>query len=259
MASSFDASAYDTIPQTGAAGSLALVRSLISAAQPDASPAAKKALKRARAKAETLRTLFSAAAPQKVASVTRVADTNMDRAWSALEQYLGAFADLDDDFHPHAREARELHAVLFPNGTAFLKLPYAEQWAEGDALLSRLEAGDSERAIAKLGGKSFVDQVKTRHAEYGEALGVTKAKAAAADTASLAEPLREVQLAVAVYARVLSAAVQNEELDPNVAVQALAPIAALRVRLKERKKGGAPAEDGASPDPVSPEPLPPVT
>ena len=141
---------------------------------------------------------------------------------------------------------------------AFLKLPYTVQWAEGDAILTRLVSGKHEATLSKLGGTSFLEQVKARQAEYGEVLGVTKAKAAPEAVASLVEPLREVQLAVSVYARVLTAAVQNEELDAEVATRALAPIVALRLQQKGRKKAG-PAEAAPGAEPVSPEPLPPVS
>lgn len=250
---SFDSTAYDTLPQTNVAGTLALIRAAITASKPVSDPAAKKALKRVRTAGEALRSLHQAVPPAKSESVTRAADSSMDRIWNAVEQRLRAHVELGD---ADGAEAEQIHALLFPKGMSFLAFKYAEQWAEGEAVLGRVAAQDLDGSLERLVGAPFLKALRERHAAYGEALGITKAKPLDADAASLLEPLRSARSALSIYVRVVVAAVENEELDAGAATSALAPLAELRQSLRASKKKGGVGPAVATGEPV--EPLPPV-
>jgi len=249
----FDATRYETIPQTNVPGTLALIRAVITASKaPSSLPAAKKALKRLRAAGEALRGAHQTVAPPKLESTSKAADASMDRIWTAVEQRLAAWLELGGD---DGAEAERVHSILFPNGLSFLGFKYAEQWAEGEAILARVKAEKLTPSLEKLAGAPFVAELHARHVAYGEALGITKAKAPEADGASLVEPLRAARSALATYARVLVAAVDNGEFDEAEGATSLAPLALLRDSLRASKKKGAPP---VAEPPASPEPLPPV-
>ena len=248
----FDPTAYETLPQTNVAGTLALIRSAITASKGVTFPAAKKALKRVRAAGETLRSLHQATPPARSESMARAADASMDKIWNAVEQRLSANLEIGGD---DAAEAARVHAILFPKGMAFLAFKYAEEWAEGEAILARIASEKLEGSLDKLVGPVFVKVLRERHATYGQALGITKTKSAEPDAASLVEPLRAARAALSTYMRVMVAAVDNGDFDEAEANHALGPIAQLRQSLRSsKKKGGEPIVI----PPVSPDPLPPV-
>lgn len=151
-------------------------------------------------------------------------------------------------------EAERVYALLFAKGFAFLTLRYPEQWAEGEAILGRVTSENLEPTLDRLVGAPFLRELRARQAAYGEALGITKSKAATPEAVNLVEPLRAARAALATYARVVVAAVENGDLDEAVAIPMLAPLASLRASLRGKRKPSEPAE----PSPVSPEPLPPV-
>ena len=249
----FDTTPYDTVPQTNVPGTLALIRAIITASKPVQLPASKKALKRVRAAGEDLRTLHHAAPTVKIESVGKAADAAMDRIWNAVAQRLTANVELGGD---EGAEAERVNAILFPKGMAFLGFKYAEQWAEGEAALGRVAAEDLGASLDRLVGPRFVEQLRERHAAYGEALGITKAKPVPAEAASLVEPLRAARAALSTYIRTVVAGADNEDLDESVAVAALAPLAQLRQTLRGKKK--TTPEPAPEPEPAPVEPLPPI-
>ena len=247
----FDASLYETIPQTNVAGTIALIRAVLTASKGVELSAAKKALRRLRDAGEALRTQHQTAPPAKVESVTRAADAAVDRMWSAFAQRLASNIELGG---ADGAEAERVYALLFAKGLTFLTLRYPEQWAEGEAILGRIDSEKLEATLDRLVGAPFLRELRSRQAAYGEALGITKAKAATPETTNLVEPLREARSALGTYARVLIASVENGDVDEAKAIPMLAPLASLRSSLRGKKKPSEPAE----PTPVSPEPLPPV-
>jgi hypothetical protein len=214
-------------------------------------PAAKKALRRLRDAGEVLRTQHQTALPAKVESVTRATDSAIDRIWSAFAQRLAANIELGGT---GGAEAERIYTLLFTKGLTFLTLRYPEQWADGEAILGRIKSEGLETSLDRLVGAPFLRELRSRQAAYGEALGITKAKAATPEAANLIEPLREARAALGTYARVLIAAVENGDFDEASAVPMLAPLAALRTSLREKKTPSEPTE----PTVVSPEPMPSV-
>jgi hypothetical protein len=238
---------------------VALVRATIAASKGVGHEPAIKALKRLRQKGEALRAAHAALAPPQDKADTRGLDTAMDHAWQALERRLSAYADLSPEFADDQAEAAEIHHVLFPHGMGFLKLPYAKQWAEGSAILHRIAERELAARIDYFAGTPFLVQVRARHTDYGVALGITKPKPALVAQESLLEPLREVRAAMLTYARILVSAVDNEDLEAQIAQEALVPLADLRVKTRSAKKKAAAktvVEGPEEPELASPEPLP---
>lgn len=256
--SNFDSSLYDTVPQTTAAGIVALVRATLVASKGITYPAAHKARRRLREKGEALRIAHAAVQSAQEKADRRGADLALDRAWQMLEARLSCYADLAPSFASDQAEAAELHRVLFPNGMGFTTLPYAQQWAESEAIFHRIAERDLQGEIVRFAGAPFLEQVRARHQAYGEALGITKPKPEVAPPENVMEPLREARAALSTYARVLVVAVENEELDRKTVEVALAPIADLRVQLRSSKKkgGDAQAEELVVDEGPSDEPLP---
>jgi hypothetical protein len=248
----FDSTLYETLPQTNVAATLALVRASLTSSKGLTHPAAKKALRRLRTAGESLRGLHEAAPPAKTVSVTKAADTAMDRIWNAVQQRLEACLELGGD---DAAEAARVHSLLFPKGMLFLAFRYAEQWAEGEAILRRIGSEKLEPSLEKLVGASFLQVLRERHLAYGDALGITKAKVPDADSTSLVEPLREARRALSTYMRIVAAAVDNGDIEERDGSAALAPITHLRQTMRSSKRGVAP--EPAIP-PIETEPLPSV-
>ncbi|MBX3217941.1 MAG: hypothetical protein KF850_38400 [Labilithrix sp.] len=249
----FDASLYETIPQTNVAGTLALVRAVITASKGVSLPAGRKALHRVRAAGEALRTQHQAVPPVKAESVTRATDAAIDRIWSAFAQRLAASIELGG---AEGAEAARVYGLLFAKGLTFLSLRYGEQWAEGEAILARIGSENLEVTLGHLVGAPFLRELRARQAAYGEALGITKAKAPAPEAVSLVEPLREARAALGTFARVLIAAVENGDFDEAAATPMLEPLVALRTSLRTKRRPAAGEPIDAAP--VSPEPLPTV-
>lgn len=248
----FDSSAYDTVPQTRVSGTVALVRSVISASKGVVfHPSAKKALKRVHASGEKLRIGFQAPSKAKSESATKQADNLVDRIWSAYEQRLASCFELDG---AKAIEAHRVHELLFGEGMGFLKAKFRDQWAFGEAILARIETHGLEETLDVLVGAEFLVVLRARQAAYGEALGITKKLEVESDETAMVELLREVRAEIGKYARVVASAVDNEEIDVRVGLEALKPLDDLRTSVKATKKKG---EEPVEP-PLSPDPLPPV-
>ena len=211
---------------------------------------AKKALKRLRASGEQLRLGYRPPAA-KSESAKRAMDSKADRSWGALEMRLAAACELEGEAGEAARRA---HEALFPNGLGFLKIKFREQWIVADAMLKQLVDEDREAAVSRIAGPEYLALVRSRHAAYGEVLGMTKAVESAAEVAKVADLLTDVRLELGKYARVIASAVENDEVEEHVAVAALKPVDELRSALRASKKKGE-AEPPAPP--ISPDPLPP--
>lgn len=100
-------------------------------------------------------------------------DVVMDNAWTALYERLRAYVLLPESEVPRVRKAHDLLRLLFPDGIAFLKLPYEQEWSESGnrlRLIDRLRLGEDLDALA---GPEFLAQVRRAHDLYGRTLGVS--------------------------------------------------------------------------------------
>ena len=244
----FDPSNYAKAPQLPTADTIALVRALIAAAEETKRHSkVRVVLGGLRTSGERLQTVFFM--PVSASSVSREVDSAMDRIWGAIEARLSAANELGGDAEAAARNA---HRILFPNGLSFLAARYTTQWAEGEAIFSRLESEGLTATVIELVGAEYLEVARARHADYGRVLGVTAALEPTSEPA-LAEPLRQTRGGIAAYARIVSALVEMGDFSESVGLAALLPIDKARAEARERRANKA----AAAPDEES-IPLPAV-
>ena len=184
----------------------------------------------------------------------RIADLRLDRAWVAVGRRLEVLVDLPPHI-PETELAAELHRSLFPDGLAFLNLPFRQQWAHSEERLRLVEDEDLGPMLAPLIGGFVLDELWAAHEEYGRVLGIEDPAAGLASPARRVEGLRELRDAIAIYALQLLA-VAHDDLERADAVRAaLVPIDELRHGpFLEPSDADAPSDDaGATNDAAAPD------
>ena len=250
---------YLRTPILDVPGGVALGIALLTAAGKDLPAAAKRAAKVLRQAVVALQGDWAA---QRTAGLTteedkRPADQRLDRVWAAVGARLQTLADLPQTI-AEAKQATQLYARLFPDGLAFLRLPYERQWAESEQRLKQLADEEMGAAVEELVGEFVLIELRDAHANYGRVLGITSARAQATVAPNLLDPLRTVQQAIVAYAlQVVAAAHADPELM-GAARAALRPIDALREaqarRAVSRESGGGGAASGVEVTPTTPVP-----
>lgn len=173
------------------------------------------------------------------------ADRRLDTAWNALFTWLGAFAKLPDTL-PQAAIARKIIETIFGEGLKFLLLAYKQQWAESDTRLLRMGNEKFDADIVNLGGALFLDELRAAHADYGEALGITKTPETTNDGANLRDVLQGFLHALRTYVVRVSAYVDEEDADTaELAASLLGPLT--RWSSPKTSQGPANAPDVAAP------------
>lgn len=237
---------YLRTPILDVAGGVALGIALLTAAGKDLPVAAKRAAKVLRQVVVVLQSDWAAQRNAGVATEQdkRPADQRLDRVWGAVGVRLQTLAEL-----PHtidqARQAAQLYARIFPDGLAFLRLPYERQWAESEQRLAQLADEELGAAVEELVGAFVLTELRAAHANYGQILGITDAKPGAAVAPNLLDQLRVVQQAMTSYALQLVAAAHAEpELVASVR-RALRPLDDLRAAQARRAsaRAGDPATE----------------
>jgi hypothetical protein len=238
MSPAFDPDPYTTVPTRSAAATLSLARSLISAAPSRPPVSQARRLARLRDRAELLQLSWVDAGRSTEPSDLRKLDTILDRRWSALRGRLEACVQLgDDDYTPRAEA---MLVAVFPTGLDFLKLPYAEEWAQSERRLVLIATDELEGELEALCGEPFLPLLKEAHAAYGEALGITKRKDSPAEGARVRPPLEQLKDAIASYARGVIG-IMNEDDPKSVAAaeRQLEPI----LRARRTTTPGEPTTD----------------
>jgi CBS domain-containing protein len=175
----------------------------------------------------------------------------VDRAVRAMSMRLEALTLLHAEAGPDVETAQKAHQRLFPDGLRFLALPYSQQWAHCDRLLSTLDDDEELGAdVERLVGEITLDEVRRAQAAYGTVLGITTARETIA-VVSLVGPLDAVREAIVGYALQIIAMQSDDPSRLLAARKALAPIDELRATQ------AAPARrpDGG---PLAPTPTPAV-
>ena len=108
---------------------------------------------------------------------SRQADRAIDLAFSALYDFLTAYSKLPEGT-PQRTSAQSLLSVLFGDGLKFTMLSFVKEWAEASARIQRIADDKLDAPIKALGGEVFLKNLAAAHKAYGEALGITSAKAA---------------------------------------------------------------------------------
>ena len=239
MSPMFDPSLYGTVPTRTPGATLGLARALLSAASSDPDERVAKRLAKLRKGAKLLQVAWvEAGRPTGAVSDPRPFDLVLDRCWSALRSRLEGCVQLGDD--DHAPRGARMTTVLFPTGLDFLKLPYAEEWAESERRLQLVKTDGLAGELEELAGAKYLPAIKKAHAAYGAALGITDKKAAPTDGVRVVKPLRELQAAIGAYVRAVVGQVDEDDEESVAATQEqLEPI----VRARRPRESGAVVEE----------------
>lgn len=187
--------------------------------------------------------------PRRVSDL-RPFDQRLDRVWATISASLERYSIFPAD-DPDRTSAEALHDRLFPDGLAFLRLPYPEQHAESQRLVDLISEEDLREELDRLVGDVFLDELLAAHEAYGEALGITKPAEAPTPSISIVEPLRALADAISAYViQVLAFAGLDPAKNTAAAHHALDPIDRLRRAAARRSSGGSTDDPSAEPDDV---------
>jgi len=106
------------------------------------------------------------------AEIVRAVDAKLDRAWTALHDYLVNALSAFEPGSPHEAAARCLLDALFPRGPAAVtSLPYIDQHAALKALVERTRTERSLlKAVRTLAAGVLLDRIDELNESYGESL-----------------------------------------------------------------------------------------
>lgn len=247
METAIDPRTYATLPRFDVRAGLALGRAMVTAAPASVGPIVARELGRVRTALEALESAWQpVAAGAPVSSDRRPADLAVDAAWGALHTRLAAWGRLSGDGHAEVGRAAAQMAALFPDGLGFLKLPYERQWAESQRRLDHIDTEGLSAELDALCGPAFLAAVRTAHANYGAALGITEVAPEPAEVpASLSEPYTALRAALSRYVLKLIGTLDDEDPDAVRAVKAaLRPIDDYRASLAARAARARTRGDG---------------
>ncbi|MBK6685959.1 MAG: hypothetical protein IPG45_15910 [Deltaproteobacteria bacterium] len=183
----------------------------------------------------------------------RPADASLDRSWGAVFTRLKAFAELPHDEYALAKEAAALMDRLFPDGLAFLRLPYAQEWAESERRLQMIDNEKLTKTLDKAAGPEFLQQVRRNHVVYGEVLGITKPDPMPQGPAR-AEHRKNLRKAISRYVFAVLASAVDEESTLR-ALAALRPIDTFRANAQARRAASNNVEVEEQPPAEIPAPI----
>lgn len=244
----FDPNLYATVPTRTPAATLSLARGLLAAASPEPDERIAKRIAKLRKGAKLLQAAWvEAGHPSAAGGDPRPFDVALDRSWSALRTRLEGCVQLGDD--DQSPRASKLMTTLFPTGLDFLKLPYAEEWAESERRLAMVKTAGLAPELEELAGAPYLPAIKKAHAAYGTVLGITDKKAAMPETTRVVGPLRQLQAAIGAYVRAVVGQVEEDDEESVAAAQEqLEPI----VRARRPRGAGEAEEPMDAPLPEAP-------
>ena len=178
----------------------------------------------------------------------RKADMRIDNAWGILLDRLESYSLLPVATHPRAPRARALLDTISPGNREWLKLAYESEWAESTKRLGWIEEQALAKEINELAGPEFLVEVKSAHAAYGVALGVTVVAPAALET-NLAEPLRSLSRSIGRYTIAVVTMAGDDAASIAVVRKALRPIDDYREGQARRARAGGAGTAAAEPEP----------
>lgn len=256
MARSIDAGTLVTLPKMDAGEAHALARSLVAAATEKKgkktahvaglTPGATAALEALVAAEEALESATQQSLAGSDRPDVRAADRAEDAAWSALFDFLTGWSKLPETVSQSGL-ATKLLAELFPDRLAFTKLPFKTEWAEVDHRIQRIDAGLS-KYLDLLGAKPFLAEIRSAHAGYSEALGISTGvqPAKASKSLGVKDPLRALGDALRTYAlQAVAIAIPGDKASEKLSARLLAPLA--RWESPRRKASPKPATPVSAP------------
>lgn len=251
MAAPFEPSQYLRAPIITVSSGITLADALVKGAPADAPANVKKAVKRLKATAEKARDDLSAR--NKALGVykeedSRDLDNEADRAWGAFRMRLQALAMLPGDRFPRAARAAELDALLFPEGTEFLKAEYTVQGPTMGAILRRIKDDDLADELDDLVGPELLKAIRHVQPRY-EAMLTERLRRDKALGQNLLETTRGLQAAIVNYTTKLVATIDDDDAASIEAVRvALLPLTNFRDAAARPTSGPPTTPDGAQAD-----------
>jgi hypothetical protein len=131
-------------------------------------------------------------------------------AWSGGSEVLGGLSRADGQL---GADAKAMSEALFADGVSFVKLDANAAWFEGKRRLDRIDDEDLGRKLAALVGEQLVTQMRSTTVSLGNAIGVGTEQIEVPSKTALAEKVAVFARAVAAYARLLSAKVDETDGD----------------------------------------------
>ena len=249
MARTFTAQDLIQLPSLGAEDAIALVTQLGTVAKNEGKLPApiQEALDELHAANENLKTEVKkrGQADGVDPAAARVADGVLDRAWSSTEAWLSGWATLGG--HAQADDAARAHRRLFPDGLTFLTKKYKVEWTESQMRLDTIAEEKLDKLFDALGGKPFFKTLRAAHDAYGEALGITRAKASSGPAPLVRDALDSTLAAAREYVAQVAGSVRRKKPDSEaLATRLLSPLASWETTRR------APGAAALSPDPAGP-------
>jgi hypothetical protein len=168
-------------------------------------------------------------------------------AWSGGSEVLGGLARVDGQL---GADAKAMSEALFSDGVSFVKLDATAAWFEGQRRLDRIDDESLGQKLAALVGEQLVTQMRTTTENLGNAIGVGAEHVELPSGTALAEKVAVFARAVAAYARLLSAKVDESDGDSvDRFRRAMAPLDDYRA---SRKGSTDEEEDTTDVPPVAP-------
>ena len=258
MARSFTAGSLVTLPRLTAISAARLAKQLLSAAAkekklPPMVAAARDAIVPVRQKLATELQKRTDGAGQET-PVVRAADIVEDNAFGAFVDWLRALRRLPAERHPPSTTAGSVLDDAFKDGLEFLKIAPQDEWQEAEIRLAVLVDKGYREAVAKLGGKPFLDELDFAHEAYGKALGITEAKPVV-ESPAIRDALDDVKHELRAYVLAVSSQVKRKEpATQALADRLLAPL----IHWKENAAAPLTEDDDLDPaqDPAAHPPAP---
>lgn len=243
------------LPRADAMGARALANQILVAVVDLKVPAAVlEAVGEVRAALGVLETRMAEQLPDAASAEparARGADVKIDACWASLYNLLVGWSRLPDS--KEGERANVILAQIFPDGLAFTRLPWREEWVQSDTRLMAIDAQGFAKDIDALGATKILKTLRQAHKDYGVALAIT-AKAEPKATATMRDALLELQDALRNYV-VQASAIQrkNNAKTLELSEALLAPIATFQVRgARDAAASATTPAPGAPPDTPAP-------
>jgi hypothetical protein len=144
-----------------------------------------------------------------------------------------------------AKEAQFILRSLFPHGPTYVTLAAPELWARVRRLMNRVEHEGLDKRLHTFANTEFLAAIHQAHDALGDAIGLDGRSTL--PTTALADAIAAFQVAVAGYARALSASV--EEDDPRTLQRFFAAVAPID-EFRSRQTGSTDTETDEEDDVV---------
>lgn len=249
----FDPAPYTNPPRMTLESGIALARALV-AACPQSMPTRIHKAAQKLAGATDLAQAKLALRQKALGSISeddkRAIDQAADGSWGALRSRLSAYSMLPTNEYPDAQRATELLTILFADsGLSFLIESYPVQWTTADTLLQRIQKDNLAADIDRIAGPDFLDNIRKRHARYGQMIQHSLVKSLELQV-DLSDELRVLGHAIVAYATKICAHVDEDDKDSLAEARAaLQPIDLFR---EAYGKSSSPQTNAPPPTPTTP-------